>query len=312
VELLVVIAIIGILVALLLPAVQAAREAARRMQCCNNLKQIGVALHSYHSAVGKLPFGSDSYFGDRMTWCLAILPHMELQAIYDQIDLTAKLSDPVNDHVCRTVITGYICPSDPDASDPILTGRGDSPQNNAETSSMLSYTACAGPTHFDACHFCPDEAVKETTGDADTWCCQGWHFGTDHTDPKNTHLFAGMFGRSKGIITFDEVTDGLTHTIMAGETIPSHLIWNGVFVVNFPLSPTNIPINLMMSDGGQHGGHGPDQKLWAATSGYKSYHPGGANLMMGDGSVEFVNAGINFSTYVAMGTIAGEEVLGSE
>src|SRR5688500_12419399 len=82
VELLVVIAIIGILIALLLPAVQAAREAARRYQCTNNLKQIGLAMHNYHDINGKFP-PSRIARGDYITWAVLILPYMEQQAMYE-------------------------------------------------------------------------------------------------------------------------------------------------------------------------------------------------------------------------------------
>lgn len=305
VELLVVIAIIGILIAMLLPAIQAAREAARRMQCTNNLKQIGLALHAYvaSSTTESLPFGSDWPFTERMTWAIAIMPFMELQNFYDRIDFSVTLSHNANLNITEhVVISGYICPSDPSASSPILTGRGDSPFDNAATSTMLSYTACAGPTHFDACHYC-----ERGTPSSTNLCCQGNHLGTGYSNPPDTSLFVGMFGRSRAAVSLRDVTDGLSQTIMVGETIPSHQIWNGVFVVNFPLAPTNIPINLMVSDDGEHGGQ--YAKMWAMTSGYKSYHPGGVNVMMGDGSVTFLNAAIDFGIYNAMGSRDGGEVL---
>ena len=143
VELLVVITIIGILIALLLPAVQAAREAARRMQCGNNLKQIGLALHNYHAAKNALPLGSIP--NGSSTWAMLILPQMEQQGIYNMInfnmpvfDNTTAVNGFTNVQVAATTrIPAYTCPSDPKSANPILTGRADSP----------SWTSPSGTTY---------------------------------------------------------------------------------------------------------------------------------------------------------------------
>ena len=118
VELLVVIAIIGILVALLLPAVQAAREAARRAQCENNLRQLGVAAHNFHDAYGKLP-SSVRPAGltplPRIAGLTFLLPFIEQQGAYDQYDQTKNWSDPVNVPLTSQQIKTFLCPS---ASEP--------------------------------------------------------------------------------------------------------------------------------------------------------------------------------------------------
>ena len=126
VELLVVIAIIGILIALLLPAVQAAREAARRMQCSSNFKQVGVACHSYHNAVGSFPTGvfmaspsgqcaavpPTNYYG--WGWGTFILAYMDRIPLYERFDFTgANYNDGVNYPVSATFVSTYLCPSDP-------------------------------------------------------------------------------------------------------------------------------------------------------------------------------------------------------
>src|SRR5262245_55782747 len=117
VELLVVIAIIGVLVALLLPAVQQAREAARRMTCVNNLKQIGVALHNHHDVKLTFPPGgmNTGHNGTPCytTWTVEILPFIEQQALYNQYDQTQLNTAPVNRLVGQQRMVPYECPSDP-------------------------------------------------------------------------------------------------------------------------------------------------------------------------------------------------------
>jgi len=121
VELLVVIAIIGVLVALLLPAVQSAREAARRAQCLNHLKQIGLALHNYESTHKILPpsiqfwNGDDSRTSDNMraNWIIMVLPFMEQQPLYDKFDFNVTISHSNNSDERGTFIKSLLCPSDP-------------------------------------------------------------------------------------------------------------------------------------------------------------------------------------------------------
>jgi prepilin-type N-terminal cleavage/methylation domain-containing protein len=137
VELLVVIAIIGVLVALLLPAVQSAREAARRLQCQNNLKQLGLALHNYHSAVSTFPPSSIWYNESadiqaevrsanvRANWVIMTLPYLEQQALYDQFNFAQPISNSVNMAPRSTQLAAMLCPSDPFARKP-FSGSGKS------------------------------------------------------------------------------------------------------------------------------------------------------------------------------------------
>jgi len=116
VELLVVIAIIGILVALLLPAVQAAREAARRAQCSNNLKQMGLAAHNYHDTFRSFPPGAITdgpccSAKSRVNWAIALLPYMEQTSLYDEYDHDANNEDPTNDLVRRAEIDKLVSDS---------------------------------------------------------------------------------------------------------------------------------------------------------------------------------------------------------
>jgi prepilin-type N-terminal cleavage/methylation domain-containing protein/prepilin-type processing-associated H-X9-DG protein len=128
VELLVVLAIIGILVSLLLPAVQAVRETARRMQCQNHLHQIGIALHNYHAAYRTFPPGGLEVRpqwrqGKQLAWSAFVLPFLEESATYERINFNYAFDHPVNAEVAATTIETYLCPSTPRSST-LQRGRG--------------------------------------------------------------------------------------------------------------------------------------------------------------------------------------------
>jgi prepilin-type N-terminal cleavage/methylation domain-containing protein len=307
VELLVVIAIIAILIGLLLPAVQSAREAARRMTCSNNLKQIGLALHVYESARGMLPFGSGYGFKHTGTWAAFILPQLEGQAHFNLFDFKKPMYDAANKVAVTTPVNTYACPSDPRSSNPILEKREDSPDNgysgvgaNPDVCMGLWYPASMGPTIPDQCPYCNDPPNLNPS--PKNYCCQGCNWGTYGSGcGLPDYSYVGMFCRCPVSTKFSDVKDGLSNTFLAGETLPEHCIWNGAFMPNFPVAPTTIPINTMVSDKGAH-------TDWWRSSGYKSLHPGGCHLVMGDNAVKFVSEGIDFRLYNALGTRAGGEI----
>ncbi len=297
VELLVVIAIIGILIALLLPAIQAARESARRSQCVNNLKQIGIAMHNYVDAHKKLPYASTYCYsgGSCMqgsTWAAFILPFIEESTTYQLFNFNAPMNDPSNQQAVTTVVATYLCPSDPGSANPILPNRQPG-YNNPVSVLAISYPTSMGPTQPDACPFCPNPNPA-----SNNWCCQGYNFGAQ-APPGNG---VGMFMRYPRSITLREVSDGLSKTFMAGETIPSHCSWNGAYDTNFSCYPTTIPLNTLISDNGV-------ATDWWQDCGFKSYHPGGAGFVMGDGSVQFIDETIDFQLYNNLGTRAGGETV---
>jgi prepilin-type N-terminal cleavage/methylation domain-containing protein/prepilin-type processing-associated H-X9-DG protein len=299
VELLVVITIIGILIALLLPAVQAAREAARRIQCGNNLKQLGLGMHNYHQAHNSLPYavGGFDANGMKSVWTTMIMPYIELSGLYDKIRAENTKVSLLSAAVVKTVIPAYLCPSDSGDS-PILTDRLPNADQDAPIAMGLWYAASMGPTHIDECpSFCPNSTPSQSNP-----CCQGWSYGTHAGGGYGQGSFAGVFGRTAlNCISFDRITDGLSNTIMLGECLPRQCRFLSVYATNHNVLPTNIPINL------------PDEQaaVLARYEGYafKSRHPGVAGFAMADGSVTFISQTISYDLFNALGTRAGGEVV---
>lgn len=301
VELLVVIAIIGVLVALLLPAVQAAREAARRSQCQNNMRQIGIGMQNYHDAHKSLP--QTTYYNESGLpqkgglWTVLIMPFIEQQNLYNAFDLTVdnSMANRANREVIKTVIPGFTCPSDEESSKPIMTGRAVShPGVNPDEVMGLWYPVSMGPTSTDTCVFCP--GAKTSSSGTDNYCCQGWNYGTQ--SPVNNSV--GMFGRYPVGFKFSQVTDGLSSTFLAGETLPAQCSYISAFGPNAPLAGTAIPINLINEEKLDYGSH-------LRSCGYKSRHAGGANMVMGDASVQFFSTDVDYALWNALGTRAGDE-----
>ena len=201
VELLVVIAIIGTLVGLLLPAVQAAREAARTSTCSNNLKQVGLAVQSFFTAQQKLPLGSNIIMGAAAdnndyghNYLVYILPYMEEQSLYNSFDLSKKYDDVANrDKTLSAAVSGYLCPS--------------SQQRKSQTDDLgLGTTARANTTHYFG-----------IMGPYDA----GGVYTVDTTRPVYGSIAKqGTILRGEQI-GFKQVTDGLSKTLMVGE-----ISWN--------------------------------------------------------------------------------------
>ena len=294
VELLVVIAIIGILIALLLPAVQAAREAARRINCTNNLKQIGIGLHIHHDSVRRLPAGWVSNSGvDGTTgwgWASAILPHMENASFAeDMLQQHLPINDGANEVARVTVFPGYRCPSD----------------NGKDTSSIAGMTI--GTSNYVGVH-------------------GGYPSGT--TYPVNTTLLL-LLGASTPIrgngtfyhnsrVCFRDMTDGTSNTLVVGEravkTVPSTLVnpSPAVYYSTWVGNPRAV---------GATDPYGPARCVGAAITapnseeeipddyqqGFGSPHPGGSQFLIGDGAVQMVNDEIDRLVYKQICTVNGGE-----
>ncbi|MHC4179634.1 MAG: DUF1559 domain-containing protein [Planctomycetota bacterium] len=222
IELLVVIAIIGILIALLLPAIQEAREEARRARCSSNLRQIGIALHNYHEAYGAFPpssywpAGSNIHQCDNQrlgkNWVILILPFMELQGIYDQFDFTRSITANVNRGPRSTNIGVMLCPSDAYNEVPYDGTRyGQGPDwargNYAANASLGFMTADPGPGVVSGSRCGRDHnPTKGINANAAFAHSEGW---------KND-LLRGVMGANTSVGS-DGIKDGTSNTILVGE-----------------------------------------------------------------------------------------------
>lgn len=289
VELLVVIAIIGVLVALLLPAVQAAREAARRTQCVNNLKQIGIGLHNYSDTLRTLPPGSIWYSSaapananNRGPILLHILPFIEQRPLYEKFDFSQPPESQTvpggTALLAATVIKTYVCPSDKNFN--LLSGRA-----------IHNYVASSGPTAHGSNSACACSAA----GSWNTYATSPYSNATD---------FAGPFTRMATAIRLAEVTDGLSQTIFFGEVrrdCSAHVRGGWLSSNNANgLTSTLIPINNnTCDDTAADACQRPCN--WSTELGFKSLHPGGANFLLGDGAVIYLTQNIDHNNYQALG-----------
>jgi prepilin-type N-terminal cleavage/methylation domain-containing protein/prepilin-type processing-associated H-X9-DG protein len=334
IELLVVIAIIAVLIALLLPAVQSAREAARRAQCTNNLKQIALALHNYHDVMGTFPPGSiadTGWTGTWWNWPAFILPQIEQGNIYNAINFSLpNMNQPDGNSaldpqvtVWKSVISSFLCPSDPSVSSGTAAGLSWLTQGGNWSLIGTQYTAAVtcyvgnwgdmktGNLTFD---FYSSESPP---GTGPNWGCGG--------------LFDGMFGDcSNGkSVGLRDVTDGTSNTFLVGECSPNmngSLAWiNGDGTYASTVVPLNWKSDLHdgqvdRADGstcnlGQLNNFTSALHCWrnqTVNYAYKSYHPGGANFAHADGSVRFIKQSINARTYNALGTRAKGEVVSAD
>jgi prepilin-type N-terminal cleavage/methylation domain-containing protein/prepilin-type processing-associated H-X9-DG protein len=341
VELLVVIAIIGILVALLLPAIQAAREAARRAQCVNNLKQFGIAIQNYHDTYKELPVGA--FWGDaegsangctncdptdtdakccknmRGTLHMYLLPYMEEQALFDRIDkrmVTDVQKLPDGQPIGSVLVPTFVCPSDEHPSEalpePNVVALGILTADQMKTFKMSNYAASRGITkHLNGGTSCPltTQWNNQFDNPPPSLATVYPEVGGDTTRWK---LSGGPFTRMGVHFKLAQILDGTSHTIFVGEVRPgcsAHAAegWMTSHSGNGLIS-TLVPINFDSCI--QQSGLGCSSwDTWSSALGFKSAHSGGANFCMGDGSVQFLPDSIDVRVYNALGGKAeGEPV----
>jgi prepilin-type N-terminal cleavage/methylation domain-containing protein/prepilin-type processing-associated H-X9-DG protein len=328
VELLVVIAIIGILVALLLPAVQAAREAARRTECINHEKQYGLGLLNYHNDYKRFPPGGTANWSlkyspkcapfwddNRGTWIARILPYLEEQSLFDRISPldSPDVCNPIGAALANRVLPAFLamgrCPSD----------------GFAREEPYCNYVGSMGPT----CLFggCADDSF-------DRFCeMPGIYKRTSLMPGLNAaDKLYGLFSRIEmAKVSLKDVTDGTSKTLFVGENLVEselHLRCVGRGTTPFQAAywahvnggsahgSTTIPINwpidptLVSSCGMPNCNNAPfNPTNFNASMGFKSAHPGGANFLFVDGSVQFISEDIDHTTYQFLGHRYDEQVL---
>jgi prepilin-type processing-associated H-X9-DG protein len=303
VELLVVIAIIGVLIGLLLPAVQAAREAARRGACLNNLKQLGLASHSYHDAHGRLPPGSvgqmaaDPRFIGLKHHALGsyLLPHLEQESLAGEYRWDFSWTDLPNQAAVNAQLKVWQCPS--------------AEQNRIQEGSLVTVTPPPGLL-FGGSAACGDyagisriDAELERLGLVDS---------TSSPRDLNGH-YMGTFPIN-ATTRFADILDGTSHTLMIGECAGRPEFWQGRRKVpNLWLSGGPwASRNLLWTRGASPDGTSPfgpcainctnDREVY-------SFHPGGANALFADGSVHFLKQSIGIRIFARLVTRAGGEIV---
>jgi prepilin-type N-terminal cleavage/methylation domain-containing protein/prepilin-type processing-associated H-X9-DG protein len=369
IELLVVVLIISVLIALLLPAVQAARESGRRAQCANNLKQIGLALANYSSSYGSFPVGGGSRlignhnemggwgnqdgfgYANSLSWRALILPQIEASPLYNCFNFSMPIDSGNPDKsasitVWKTTLSYFLCPSDSGYEDGFRPSNTSDPVNgqhafldppidpstgfSASETAVSSYVGSFGDNY--SMTTLNTSSPWETPCGVDTPSGKphiGWPGFWGTTYGCDINLGRDQGGKLRGIFDYrtgqitrlQDITDGTSGTILAGEGLSAQMGCNSLWVANGGVVGTAIPMNHLTdraicsdqtNSAPNYGSLDIGCRFSYASAGFKSEHPGGANFLFCDGSVRFLKDSIAPQTYAALGSKAGGETISAD
>ena len=352
IELLVVISIIGVLISLLLPAVQSAREAARRAQCVNNLKQIGIALFNYENSIGVFPPGYIDYQnnpnntpdldqGSGWGWAAMSLPFLEQQPLYSAINFNLAITSPSNSTAVVTSLAVFQCPSDGYNPQPCILYDSSTSTTPIATVAHSNYAAVSGweecfmnatgnPQPFYPNPNDPNDIVAGDPTDGIAGLGVACGFG---------QAGIGMFCRNSNT-RIASITDGLSNTLAIGERCSAHApsTWVGAvtgartpaWMATTPWTSPNTPPSQCQNQGNgtAYDNADFDEALCLAHGNFShkpnsdrplydpdvfwSMHPGGCNFLFADSSVHFLKSGMDGRTYQYLMTRAGGEIISGD
>jgi prepilin-type processing-associated H-X9-DG protein len=301
IELLVVIAIIAVLIGLLLPAVQKVREAANRMKCANNFKQVALACHNYHDALGKFPTSTlYNPAGDAPNWSFLarLLPYVEQSNLYNQAEIPTNYLVPSQAQIASQ-INMFLCPSDPISNQGPRGGDvcvGSVPAGLTNIKGVTGANWGGGPVGSPTWLGTDPQWVNPDRN--------GNYNGMGHGDGIFWAQFLFLGDKEKRTVGIRDITDGTTNTFMLGEVVAARCEENNWAHAFDVLATCAIDPNGKRADGADYD---PEDK-WN-TLGFSSLHPGGVQFALADGSVRFISNDIPRAVYRALATRAGAEVI---
>jgi prepilin-type N-terminal cleavage/methylation domain-containing protein/prepilin-type processing-associated H-X9-DG protein len=347
IELLVVIAIIAVLIALLLPAVQSAREAARRAQCMNNLKQLGLAIHNFENRFGQLPDGwgpvptapngPGNSGNSRPNWTALVLPELEQASLYNAFNLQFDVNgNAANDTSRRQQVATYLCPSDGASARLAFSAGG-------PTMGRLNYFASIGGTASQRAGSGNGEEANSSRlglfnvtinstaprGDANWQVISSSLKLAGITDgTSNTAAFSETrrsqidYPYTSGFMVYSTSNTYIMSSSGFDNFVPSprcnnwdnsevttRIAYRGLqYYRNLPQTSTYAHTNTPNTRNYDCGA----DNFFASHTAARSYHPGGVNVCFADGSVRFIKDSINPTTWLALGTRAGGEVVSAD